>query len=136
MSYQSDFGREHNPFTIGLDRLVDLNQDIDFIGKEALKKIKAEGISEKLVGVEIDGDPIEKVPENFWPVFDVNNKKIGRLSRCFFSPRLKKNIGLAIIDINYTEPETALIIESPKAHLNAQVHALPWFPAEKSTNLD
>ena len=76
------------------------------------------------------------MPENFWPVLDVNNEKVGRLSRCFFSPRLKKNIGLAIIDIKYTEPETALIIESPRAHLKAQVHALPWFPAEKSTNLD
>ena len=136
LSYQSDFGREHNPFTIGLDRLVDLDQDVDFIGKEALKKIKSEGISEKLVGVEIDGDPIQKVPENFWPVFDENHKKIGRLSRCFFSPRLKKNIGLAIIDIDFVEPGTPLVIESPKAHLNAQVHELPWFPAEKSTNLD
>ena len=89
-----------------------------------------------MIGVEIDGDPIQKVPENFWPVFNINNKKIGRLSRCFFSPRLKKNIGLAIINIDYTEPGTPLIIESPKAHLNAQVHELPWFPAEKSTNLD
>ena len=95
LSYQSDFGREHNPYTIGLDRLVDVDQDVDFIGKEALKKIKEDGISEKLVGVEIDGDPIQKAPENFWPVFDVNSNKIGRLSRCFYSPRLKKNIGLA-----------------------------------------
>ena len=70
LSYQSDFGREHNPYTIGLDRLVDVDQDIDFIGKEALKKIKEDGISEKLVGVEIDGDPIQKAPENFWPVFE------------------------------------------------------------------
>jgi aminomethyltransferase len=136
LSYQSDFGREHNPYTIGLDRLVDIDQDIDFIGKEALKKIKEDGISEKLIGVEIDGDPIQKVPENFWPVFDVNSNKIGRLSRCFYSPRLKKNIGLAIIDIKFSEPGTPLVIESPKAHLNAQVHELPWFPAEKSTNLD
>ena len=44
LSYQSDFGREHNPYTIGLDRLVDVDQDIDFIGKEALKKIKEDGI--------------------------------------------------------------------------------------------
>ena len=136
LSYQSDFGREHNPYTIGLDRLVDVDQDVDFIGKEALKKIKEDGISEKLIGVEIDGDPIQKAPENFWPVFDVNSNKIGRLSRCFYSPRLKKNIGLAIIDMKFTEPGTSLVIESPNAHLNAQVHELPWFPAEKSTNLD
>ena len=108
LSYQSDFGREHNPYTIGLDRLVDLDQDIDFIGKEALKKIKKDGVTEKLVGVEIDGDPIQKVPENFWPVFDVNNNKLGRLSRCFFSPRLKRNIGLAIIKVNSAVPGTPL----------------------------
>ena len=36
LSYASDFGREHNPYTIGLDRLVDTDQDIDFIGKDAL----------------------------------------------------------------------------------------------------
>jgi len=38
--------------------------------------------------------------------------------------------------MKFTEPGTSLVIESPKAHLNAQVHELPWFPAEKSTNLD
>ena len=50
--------------------------------------------------------------------------------------KTQKNIGLAIIDIKFTEPGTPLVIESPKAHLNGQVHELPWFPAEKSTNLD
>ena len=88
LSYGSDFGREHNPFTIGLDRLVDVDQDIDFIGKEALKKIKKNGPSSKLIGVEMNGNPIDKVPENFWPVLDENGKKVGRLSRCFYSPRL------------------------------------------------
>jgi aminomethyltransferase len=138
LSYQSDFGREHNPFTIGLDRLVDLDQDIDFIGKEALKKIKEKGISNKLIGLEIDGDPIHKVPENFWPIYDDNDKKIGRVSRCVFSPRLNRNIGLAIIDVDHSEPGNPVLIESPRTEhkLTARVHELPWFPAEKNTNLD
>jgi aminomethyltransferase len=138
LSYQSDFGREHNPFTIGLDRLVDLDQDIDFIGKEALKKIKEKGISKKLIGLEIDGDPIHKVPENFWPIYDDNDKKIGRVSRCVFSPRLNRNIGLAIIDVDHSEPGNPVLIESPRTEhkLTARVHELPWFPAEKNTNLD
>ena len=33
-----------NPFEIGMDRLVDLEMEADFVGKEALKKIKKEGI--------------------------------------------------------------------------------------------
>lgn len=136
LSYASDFGREHNPYTIGLDRLVDTDQDIDFIGKDALKKIKEEGISKKLVGVEIDGDPIRRAPENFWPIFDTSKNKIGRLSRCFYSPRLERNIGIAIVDIAYSEPGSEMTLESPNAHLNATVCKMPWFPAEKNTNLD
>jgi hypothetical protein len=34
-----------------------------------------------------------------------------------------------------TKSILSLAIEPPKAGLNAQVHKLPWFPAEKSTNL-
>ena len=135
LSYGSDFGREHNPFTIGLDRLVDVDQDIDFIGKEALKKIKENGTTSKLIGVEMDGDPIDKVPEHFWPVLNLEGKKIGRLSRCIYSPRLKKNIGLAIVDSHATEEGNKVIIESPELKYNAIVAKLPWFPAEKDTNL-
>ena len=135
LSYGSDFGREHNPFTIGLDRLVDVDQDIDFIGKEALKKIKENGTASKLIGVEMDGDPIDKVPEHFWTVLNLEGKKIGRLSRCIYSPRLKKNIGLAIVDSHATEEGNKVIIESPELKYNAIVAKLPWFPAEKDTNL-
>ena len=135
LSYGSDFGREHNPFTIGLDRLVDVDQDIDFIGKEALKKIKKNGTASKLIGVEMDGDPIDKVPEHFWTVLNLEGKKIGRLSRCIYSPRLKKNIGLAIVDSHATEEGNKVIIESPELKYNAIVAKLPWFPAEKDTNL-
>ena len=135
LSYGSDFGREHNPYTIGLDRLVDVDQDIDFIVKEALKKIKENGTTSKLIGVEMDGDPIYKVPEHFWPVLNLEGKKIGRLSRCIYSPRLKKNIGLAIVDSHATEEGNKVIIESPELKYNAIVAKLPWFPAEKDTNL-
>jgi aminomethyltransferase len=135
LSYGSDFGREHNPFTIGLDRLVDVDQDIDFIGKEALKKIKENGTASKLIGVEMDGDPIDKVPEHFWTVLNLEGNKIGRLSRCIYSPRLKKNIGLAIVDSHATEEGNKVIIESPELKYNAIVAKLPWFPAEKDTNL-
>jgi aminomethyltransferase len=135
LSYGSDFGREHNPYTIGLDRLVDVDQDIDFIGKEALKKIKENGTTSKLIGVEMDGDPIDKVPEHFWTVLNLEGKKIGRLSRCIYSPRLKKNIGLAIVDTLASEEGSKVIIESTEQKYNAVICKLPWFSAEKDTNL-
>ena len=135
LSYGGDFGREHNPFTIGLGRLVNLDQEIDFIGKEALKAIKEKGLTEKLVGVELEGDPILKAPENFWSVKS-NNKKVGRLSRAFFSPRLKKNIGLAIIDIDFAEEGTTVSVASPNGDLTSTVVSLPWFQADKENHLE
>ena len=135
LSYGGDFGREHNPFTIGLGRLVNLDQEIDFIGKEALKAIKEKGLTEKLVGIELEGGPILKAPENFWPVSS-NNKKVGRLSRAFFSPRLKKNIGLAIIDIDFAEEGTTVSVASPNGDLTSKVVSLPWFQADKENHLD
>ena len=135
LSYGGDFGREHNPFTIGLGRLVDVDQDIDFIGKEALKKIKEKGPSEKLVGLELEGEPILKAPENFWPVNN-KDKKVGRLSRAFFSPRVKKNIGLAIVDIDFAGEGTEVSVESPNGDLLSKVVSLPWYTADKETHLD
>ena len=136
LSYGSDFGREHNPFTIGFDRLVNLDQERDFIGKAALKIIKEEGPKEKLVGIELEGDPIIKAPENFWPVNNSNNEKIGRVSRAFFSPRLQKNIGLAIVDIAYANEETKFSVATPNGDLESVVVTMPWFEADKNTYLD
>jgi len=135
LSYGSDFDRSHNPFTIGFDRLVDLDQKNDFIGKDALRKIKERGLTEKLVGIELEGDPIMKAPENFWTVKS-NNLKVGRVSRAFFSPRLEKNIALAIVDIDNAEEGTPVVVETPNGDLNSMVVSLPWFNADKDTHLD
>ena len=135
LSYGSDFGREHNPFTIGLGRLVDVDQETDFIGKEALKKIKENGLTEKLVGLELEGEAIKKAPENFWRVTN-DDKKIGRVSRAFFSPRLQKNIALAIVNIDFSEEGTEIIVESPNGNYPGKVVKLPWFSADKETHLD
>ena len=116
--------------------LVDLDKESDFIGKEALKVIKEKGVTEKLVGIELEGEPIIKAPENFWPVIDSDNKKIGRVSRAFFSPRLKKNIGLAIVDIDYAAEETRFYVATPNGDLESLVVSMPWFEADKDTHLD
>jgi hypothetical protein len=45
---------------------------------------------------------------------------------------------LAIIDVDHSEPGNPVLIDSPRTEhkLTARVHELPWFPAEKNTNLD
>ena len=93
------------------------------------------GIKEKLVGLELDGDPLTKAPENFWPVNN-SEKKVGRVSRAFFSPRLKKNIALAIVDIEFADEGSKLVVESPYGDLNCVVVKMPWYQADKDTHLD
>ena len=136
LSYGGDFGREHNPYTIGMGRLVDVDQETDFIGKEALKKIKENGLKEKLVGLELEGEPIIKAPENFWPVHNENHQKVGRVSRAFYSPRLKKNIALAIVDVDSSSEGTDINVATPNGDLAAKVVKLPWFNAKKENKLD
>ena len=69
-------------------------------------------------------------------ILSINDKKVGRLSRAFFSPRLKKNIGLAIVDIDFALEGTELSVESPNGDLLSKVVSLPWYTADKETHLD
>ena len=129
LSYASDISRTDNPYTIDMGRMVNLEREDDFIGKVALQKIHAEGVKRKLVGVEIAGDPINAPPEHLWAIKDDHNS-IGHITRCIYSPRLKKNIGFANVPIEYTEIGSKLSIDSPRGLLSASICKKPWFPAE------
>ena len=131
LSYVSDITREDCPYTIGLGRLVDVDQDIDFIGKEALKKIKESGPSRQLVGIEIEDDPITAPPENPWPVLNGKGMIVGHVSRCIYSPRVGKNIGFANVPTAISSLGTTLKIAAPDRNLNAKVSKFPWIPAER-----
>ena len=130
LSYQSDIRRRHSPYAVNLHRLVDLDQDINFIGKEALKIIKKEGTSIKLVGIEIKGKPIKAAPEHFWPIIS-DQEIVGDVSRCIYSSRLNKNIGFASVNVEHSEPGTIITIKSPLGNLEAEVCEFPWIPAER-----
>jgi len=128
-SYGSDIRRQDNPYTIGFGRLVDLDMETDFIAKAALKKIKAEGVKRKLVGVEIAADPIPG-NDSFWTVLD-GDREIGYVSRCAFSPRLQKNIGFINIPVDYSVAGSLISVATSTGLATATVVNVPWFPAKK-----
>ena len=125
LSYASDITREDTPFTIGMERLLDLNKSQDYIGKAALQQIAKEGTHRRLVGIEIDGDPIGG-NDRFWDVFE-NQDKVGHLTRCAWSPRLERNIGLVNLPTELAEPGTALKVQTLDDLRDGIVVALPWF---------
>jgi aminomethyltransferase len=100
LSYRADMDLDTNPYELGLGRLVDLDMEAEFIGKAALRRIQAEGISRQLVGLEISGPPLEAPNTRFLPLF-AKDKQVGTLTSAVYSPRLDRNIALAMVGIDY-----------------------------------
>jgi len=130
LSYNSDISLADNPFRLGIDWLVNLDQPDDFIGRKALERIKADGPERMLVGIELQGGPLDAVNTEFWPV-NAGEQTIGHVTRCVFSPRLKKNIGFANVPVEYIDIGTELIVITPLGDQKAVVCDAPWFPAKK-----
>ncbi len=130
LSYHADADINTNPFELGLDRLVSLDNDIEFIGKAALKKIKADGIKRKQVGLEINCEPLSGPNTTFWSIKKDNNK-IGKVTSAVYSPRLKKNIALAMINIENSEIGTSLEVNTNKGNFEAIIVKKPFFDPKK-----
>ncbi len=105
--------------------MVDLDQEDDFIGKEALREINHSGPAKKLMGAEIPGDPITAFNEEHWPVL-IDGKKIGSMNALVYSPRLDKNIAYTILDIEHAKSGKEITISSPEKEIVAITVDLPW----------
>ena len=131
LSYHADADINTNPFELGLDRLVNLESEINFIGKDALKKIKQDGIKRKQVGIEIDCEPLSGPNTTFWPVLN-DQKNIGKITSAVYSPRLKKNIALAMIDVDHSNLGQKLKVKIDENVINCYVVEKPFFdPKQK-----
>ena len=130
LSYHADADINTNPFELGLDRLVNLESEINFIGKDALKKIKQDGIKRKQVGIEIDCEPLSGPNTTFWPVLN-DQKNIGKITSAVYSPRLKKNIALAMIDIDHSNLGQKLKVKIDENVINCSVVEKPFFDPKK-----
>ena len=130
LSYHADADINTNPFELGLDRLISLDSDIDFVGKKALKKIKQDGIKRKQIGLEIDCKPLTGPNTTFWPL-KINDQKVGKITSAVYSPRLKKNIALAMIEINHSEIGTELKTETNEGNFNCKIVEKPFYDPKK-----
>jgi aminomethyltransferase len=121
--YGQELTADISPLEAGIGFAVKLNKEEDFIGKDALKKQKEEGLSRKLVGLEM----IEKgIPRTGYEVFK-DDVKIGEVTTGTQSPTLKKNLGLALIDSKFTELGTEVEVQVRKKRLKAQVVKSPFY---------
>ena len=129
-NYGSDMTLENNPFELmGLERLVE-EQPQDYIGKEALERVRREGVMRKLVGLVIDGDELTFDPIGFWPASS-GGKEVGKVTDAVWSPSLEKNIGYVWVPIELAAPGNPLDIESERGHLTGTTAAIPFVDPKK-----
>ena len=131
LSYHADADINTNPFELGMERLINLDNDNQFIGKDALIKIREKGIKRKQVGMIIDADPLEGPNTTFWPILK-NNINIGKVTSAVYSPRLKKNIALGMVSIENSEIDNFFEIKMPESNNKAKVVLKPFYDPKKN----
>ena len=130
LSYHADADIDTNPYEVGLDRLVDLEMDADFVGKEALRMVHETGITRKLIGIELDGAPLTGPNTTFWEIRS-GDQVVGKVTSAVYSPRLQKNIALAMVSTSHTDIGTTLVIDTKADIRNAVVCEKPFFDPKK-----
>jgi glycine cleavage system T protein len=128
-NYGADMTLENNPYELGLDRLVDENKKDDYMGKDALARIRQEGVRRRLVGIEIDGDRIE-FNSRKWPARQ-GEDEVGRVTSALYSPRLERNIGYCWVPSELSDPGTTLTVETPRGDAKATVVPIPFVDPTK-----
>ena len=124
LSFGADADNDANPLELGLAKFVNLDCEDDFVGKAALKKIAADGVRRRRVGLILSGRP---VPQNEHPCpVRLDGKKVGTMSARVYSPRLKKNIALALLEADISDDQHGLTVDTGNDPRNATIADLPF----------
>lgn len=99
LAFGGDTDDKTNPFEVRMGKYVDLHVPDDTIGIHALRRVAAEGPKRHQLGVALDeGEPVKA---GFtWNEIELGGARIGDLTTCVWSYRMKKNIGFALVAVS------------------------------------
>ncbi|MBM7701556.1 glycine cleavage system aminomethyltransferase GcvT [Metabacillus iocasae] len=124
--YGQELSKDITPIEAGIGFAVKVNKE-NFIGKETLKQQKEQGPSRKLVGIEM----IDKgIPRHGYEVYG-GEEQIGFVTTGTQSPTLKKNIGLALLNVNHANVGTEIEVQIRQKRLKAKVVSTPFYKRPK-----
>lgn len=114
LSYGNEMTRANNPLECGLAEYCDVDGEIDFIGREALKEIASNGAQRLMRGIKFEGDrcPTCSIP---WPVMvdgPDGRVQVGQVTSAIYSPRLEQNVGQSMIEKGYWHAGQPVIVLS------------------------
>ena len=134
LSWGVDMSQNENPFQVGLGRLVETETRDNFIGKKAIIKLSKLKQKKVLVGMKLNTKNFLN-NETSWNI-KKDSLIIGKLTSVSFSPRLKYNIGLGIIDTNYSKIGSKFIVEAYDELVEAEVVPLPFMEKKQMVNAE
>ena len=114
LSHGNDMDNGDNPYECGFDKYINIDSDINFLGKEKLKEIASQGIKKKLMGVKLDIDNISITGS--LDLTDQDGNIIGELRSACYSPYFKKVIGIAMMKKSHWDIDQDL-----KAKINGDI---------------
>jgi len=130
LSYHADADASTNPFELGFDRLVNLDMEADFIGKEALRRIKAAGVTRQQIGLIIEGEPLTGPNTTFWEI-NLDGTPIGKVTSAVYSPRLKQNIALAMVAAEHANIGAQVEVVTKSGPTRATICERPFYDPKK-----
>jgi aminomethyltransferase len=130
LSYHADADTSTNPYELGFDRLVNLEMEADFIGKAALRRIKEEGVSRKQIGLIIDCTPLTGPNTTFWEI-NHDGVNIGKVTSAVYSPRLEKNIALAMVSAEHANIGAEVEVVTKSGPVRATICKRPFYDPKK-----
>jgi glycine cleavage system aminomethyltransferase T len=132
-NWGADMTYENNAFEMGLERLVDfaLTDDAS-ISIAALRRIREAGVSQRIAGVELDGDPFQGLNNVKWPATAIGGGgRIGMVTSAIYSPRLERNIGYCWLPAAMATKGTRVRVETEWGTRTATVVPMPFVDPEK-----
>ncbi len=125
--YGHELKEDITPLEARLGKFVSLNNEIDFIGKDALLKQKEEGIIRKVMGIEM----LERgIPREGY-IIKKGEKEIGWVSSGSLSPTLDKYLGMAFLKVDKIKEGDEVLVVIRKREYRARVVKIPFYRREK-----
>jgi aminomethyltransferase len=121
--YGNDIDETTNPLEAGLGWVVKLDKG-DFVGRDALARIKQAGIARKLVGFEMTGRGIAR---HGYALMNREGVKVGVCTSGSPGPTVGKNIGLGYLPIAMAAVGTELLVDCRGRSIEAVVVKTPFY---------
>jgi aminomethyltransferase len=121
--YGNDIDETTNPIEAGLGWVVKLGKT-DFIGKDAIAAIKAQGPARRLAGFEMTGRGIAR---HGYPLLDTTGNEVGACTSGAPSPTLGKSIGLGYLPVGLSSVGSAIQVDCRGKPVAAQVVPTPFY---------